>query len=173
MFCFCAPYNFKQEANLLRVEVGTKGRKLRKIETMIRRTKRKRGKSSDSFSDEDDEDELDAEEAEVLIEEESDDLDGLAKEVDEFIAEVEARVEVVNDVEINENEEADGAEDDLSDGPVDDLPDGPEDDLPDSPEDDDLPDGPEDDLPDVDGAAVEGKAKIGTSTAETIIIDDD
>ena len=122
------------------MEVGTKGRKLRKIETMIRRTKRKRGKSSDSFSDEDDEDELDAEEAEVLIEEESDELDGLAKEVDEFIAEVEARVEVVNDVEINENDEADGAEDDL---------------------------------PDVDGAAVEGKAKIGTSTAETIVIDDD
>lgn len=38
VFCFRAPYNFKHEANLLRVKVGMKGKKLRKIESTIRRT---------------------------------------------------------------------------------------------------------------------------------------
>lgn len=62
VFCFRAPYHFKQEADLLKVEVGLKGRKLRKIESMIRRAKkRKRGKACHFSSDDDDEEEEDEE----------------------------------------------------------------------------------------------------------------
>lgn len=58
VFCFRAPFHFKYEANLLKVEVGIKGKKLRKVESRIRReSKRKRGKDRDQYSSEDEEDE--------------------------------------------------------------------------------------------------------------------
>lgn len=80
VFCFRAPYHFKHESKLLKVEVGLKGRKLRKIESMIRRTrKRKRGKPCHSSFDEEEEEEGDEEEEE---------MDEVIKERDIFLDDV-------------------------------------------------------------------------------------
>ena len=95
VFCFRAPYNFKHEANLLRVEVGIKGRKIRKIENMIRRTsKRKRGKTSNLSSEEDTEEE-DEEEAEAMVDGDGEEMDEvLVKEDLVFLDEAHVGLEV-------------------------------------------------------------------------------
>ncbi|CAK9208796.1 unnamed protein product [Sphagnum jensenii] len=51
LFCFRAPYVFKQQANMLRLEVGAKGRKVRNIESGIRRSKRKRKDTPEALRD--------------------------------------------------------------------------------------------------------------------------
>ncbi|KAH9537934.1 hypothetical protein CY35_16G078200 [Sphagnum magellanicum] len=51
LFCFQAPYVFKQQANMLRLEVGAKGRKVRNIESGIRRSKRKRKDTPEALRD--------------------------------------------------------------------------------------------------------------------------
>lgn len=79
VFCFRAPYHFKHESKLLKVEVGLKGRKLRKIESMIRRTrKRKRGKPCHSSFDEEEEE----------GDEEEEEMDEVIKERDIFLDDV-------------------------------------------------------------------------------------
>lgn len=101
VFCFRAPYNFKHEANLLRVEVGMKGRKIRKIESTIRRiSKRKRGKAASDFSseddaEEDDEGDEDEEEAEVMVDGDGEEMDEvLVKEDLVFLDEADVGLEV-------------------------------------------------------------------------------
>lgn len=88
VFCFRAPYHFRNQANLLRVEVGLKGRKIRKIQSMIRQNrgrnrKRKRGRKAchDSSSEEEDEEEDEEEEEEIIAEGE------IGEEMDEVVKE--------------------------------------------------------------------------------------
>lgn len=42
VFCFQVPYTFKQEAGLLRVEIGTGGRRNKKIERHIRKMRKRK-----------------------------------------------------------------------------------------------------------------------------------
>ena len=64
IFCFQVPYLIKQQANLLKIELGTGGRKNKRVQARVRRDMRERKRRRDgreSSSDEEEEEEEDKE----------------------------------------------------------------------------------------------------------------